>query len=50
LAASPLCFAVEAVTRDSRFIADDGAAGTDDAIEERRFADIRPADDGENGI
>jgi hypothetical protein len=47
MTAAPLGFAVEAVARNAGLVADDGAARSDDAVEERRFAHIRAADDGE---
>ena len=39
--------AVYAIASDSRLVGDDGAALSDDSIEQRGFSDIRPADDGD---
>jgi hypothetical protein len=40
-------FAVQTVAGDARFIADNGPARADKAIEQGGFADIGPADDGD---
>src|SRR5206468_1666372 len=42
----PLCVRVETVARRVRAILDHGRPLTDDAIEERALADVRPADHG----
>lgn len=47
--AFPLGVAVEAVARDAGFVADDGAAGADDAVKERGLADVGAAYDGDGG-
>ena len=45
--ARPFGFAVEAVAGDAGLVADDGAARSDQPVEQRRFADVGAADDGE---
>ena len=47
--AGPLDFAVDAVAGDAGLIADDGAAGAGEAVEERGLADVGAAADGEDG-
>src|SRR5439155_8145730 len=49
LASAPLGDAVEPVARQARFGVDDRLALSDDAVEQRRFADVRAADDGHDG-
>src|SRR5271165_454431 len=46
-AAAPLRIAVEAVARDPWLVANDSAARSDDAVEQRGFAYIRSAHDGQ---
>jgi len=48
--AFPLRIAIEAVTSDARFVADNGAAGTDDAVKERGLAYVGAADDGDGSL
>ena len=43
----PFGFAIEAVARDARLVADDGAARADQPVEQRGLADVRSADDGQ---
>ena len=38
----------QAIARDAGGIVDDRAAGAQDPVEERRFADVGPADDGDD--
>ena len=45
--ARPFGFAVETVAGDAGLVADDGAARSDEAVEERRFADVGAADNGQ---
>ncbi len=45
--AGPLGFAVKTVAGDARLVADNGAAGADQTVEERGLADVGAADDGE---
>ena len=40
--------AVLAVARESRYVRDDGIAGAGEHVEQRRLADIRPADQGDD--
>ena len=47
LAAVPLGFAVNPVAGDAGLVADDGAPRAHQPVEQRRLADIRPADDGQ---
>src|SRR5581483_11204128 len=49
VASAPLGFAVEAVAGDAGLIADDGAAASNDAVEERGLADVGASDDGDGG-
>ena len=45
--AGPFGFAIEAVASDAGLVADDGAARSDETVEERRFADVGAADNGQ---
>ena len=47
--AAPLGVAVEAVAGDAGLVADNGAAGSDNAVEEGGLADIGASHDGEGG-
>jgi hypothetical protein len=47
--AVPLGAAEVTVARGARFLADDGGVRAEDAIEERRLADVGPADEGDDG-
>ena len=49
LVAAPFGFCVETVAGDTGLVADDGAAGSGEAIEERGFADVGASDDGDEG-
>jgi hypothetical protein len=40
----PIRFTVNAIARDARLVADNRAPLADQAIEQRRLADVRPAD------
>ncbi len=46
-AAGPVDFTVDAVAGDAGLVAYDGAAGARESVEERGFADVGAADDGE---
>ena len=50
LMAEPLGIEIDAVARDARHVVDDGHALLADLVEKRRLADIRPADDGNDGF
>ena len=47
MASAPFRLAVEAVARDAGLVADDGAARAHQPIEERGFADVGTAHDGD---
>ena len=49
-AAAPLDLADEAVARRAGDVFDDGAALADHAVEQRRLADVGPADEGDEGL
>src|ERR1700740_146973 len=49
VAPTPLAVAIEAVSGDARFIADDRTARAHQVIEQRGFTHIRAAHDGEQG-
>ena len=46
--AVPFGFGANAIARHSRLIVDDRDAASDDAIEQRGFADVRPSHYGDN--
>src|SRR6266404_8305724 len=47
LVPKPFDLAIEAVARDARLIADDGAPRSRQMVEQRRFADVRASNDGD---
>ena len=49
LASAPFRFAVEAVARDAGLVADNGAPRAHQPIEQRGFADVGAAHDGDRG-
>ena len=50
VASAPLRLAVEAVARDAGFVADNGAPRSDQAVEQRGFAHVGAAHDGDGGM
>jgi hypothetical protein len=50
VAPAPFTVSVEAVSGDAGFVADDSATGPDQAVEERGLADVRAANNGEEGL
>ena len=49
MASAPFGLAVEPVARDAGFVADNGAPRADQPVEERGFADVGAAHDGDGG-
>src|SRR5207248_3235953 len=47
---APMRFAIKPVASDARLVADNRTARPDQPIEQRRFADVWTADDGDEGI